>query len=83
MSNPPLPSYDQELLDKNGITIDIYGGFLYKGVYIVVAYNLEVKAYYYIVKNINKYGYVWSLEEAFKGIDSALAKLDKIGEPWD
>lgn len=80
---PPLPADAQQLLDDNKMTVDVYGGTLYKGVYIAIAYNLEVKAYYYIVRNINKYGYVWSLQEAFHAIDVAMAKLDKIGEPWD
>lgn len=83
MKLPPLSAEDQQILDDNKMTVDCYGGALYKGVYIAIAYNLELRAYYYIVRNINELGYVWSLREATQAIDKALAKLNQIGEPWD
>jgi hypothetical protein len=78
---PPLPSYDQQELDDRGLVVDCYGGFLYKGVYIAVAYESTMRMYYYIIAHRDPP--VFSLKKAFRYIDMALAKLDKLGEPWD
>jgi hypothetical protein len=81
MTTPPLPKYDQEVLDALKLTIDATGNILYKGVVVTVCYDPDWKLFYYLLAKTDHRAY--SLKKAFSRIDAALAKLEELGEPWD